>query len=811
MLKNYFKTALRNIKRNRAFAILNILGLVIGISGAIIIYRIVSFENSFDQYHTDADRVNRIVFYKDNAGNISKSSSVMHPLGPAIAADFPEWEVSRIHWYWNGVFKYTNDQGVAKKLKVDYSMAFVEQPFFNMFDFDVLAGNPDGLLTEQNSIAMSASAADKIFGTDGSGYQDLLGKTIEFENALSLILTGVYADPPENTDWGIHYLMSYEGARIYPYANGLTNWGTQNGATRTFVKYSESETLEGAQARLIEASENYLYNGGYRFDDDQDFHFTLQPVTKIHLDEELGTGRMDTSVLRGLSILAVILVLTAAINFINLATAQSVKRAKEIGIRKVLGSAKIQLVVQFLGEVFLITSAAIILSLGLSEGILLKLEPFLGYQLSLDLFQSTSIYVFLLALAVGVTLLAGAYPAMVLSGFTPLNALRSSKLSSRVSKSSLSIRRALVIFQFFISQTLIIGTLVVLFQMNFMINEPLGFKTEGILTFNIPEISEEKVDLLRSRVSGISGVEDLSFFIATPGAANTNNLDRILDPRGDENDVFAANRKNVDENYADLFNLELVAGEFIKDDSPEDHVAVNEKLVQYLGIENSVDAVGTRFETNWGMSYLITGVVKDFHNQSFRSTIDPVYFLPGSTQYFEGGVGINTNGDYQQVIDQIEKVWTETYPESMFSHVFVDDRVKGQYETEQRIAELFEGFAAMAVLICCLGLYGLVSFMANQKVKEIGIRKVLGASIGSILRIFSKEVMILVGLAFLISAPLSYYVMNFWLNDYAYRIDLGAKVFILGAIATSLIAAVTVGTKAVKAASANPVNSLKDE
>lgn len=811
MFKNYFKTAIRNLLRNRVFAIINVLGLVLGITGTVVIYRITAFEKSFDSYHTDADRVYRINLVQENDGDIQKTESVMHPLGPAVALDYADWEVSRIHWYYDGVFISENDQGVQTKIKQPNSMAFVESDFFEIFDFDIIAGNPEEVLGSPNTIALSADGADKLFGLNGSNYQSIIGKTLKFENKLNLIVSAVYANPPKNSDYGIDYLMSYEGAKIYPYANGLTSWGTRNGSTRMFVKVANGQSEEQAEAALKESSIKYLKNIGVDAVE-AGVYFSLQPLVDIHLDPELGAyGYVDQSTLDSMSIIAIILIVIAAINFINLATAQSVKRAKEVGIRKVLGSGKKQIVSQFLGEVAIITLVSVLLSLGLSEAVLMRLEPILGYNLGLNLLSEPTTIVFLLGLLITVTILSGFYPSVVLANYNPVHAIKNSSLTAKTNKASFSIRRGLVVFQFLISQALIVGTLVILFQMDFMRNQPIGFRTQGILTFPIPESTPENMGLLKTQLNSIAGVDDISFFIATPGASNTNNVDGIKDPRGGDNDEIRANRKNVDAAYGELFDMELIAGAFYKEESPKDHTVINRKLAESLGFTNPEDALGQRFDMTYNNSFFIVGVVEDFHNKSFHSEIDPVFMLQGASQYFEAGIALESGENYRMIIDEVESIWSDVFSNDVFTYNFMEDQILAEYESEQRIAGLFQIFAGMAIFICCLGLYGLVSFMANQKTKEIGIRKVLGAKISSILGIFSREVLVLIGIAFALACPLSYFIMNGWLDGYVYHIQLGAKVFLLGVLATILIATVTIGLKVFRSASANPINSLRDE
>jgi len=810
MLKNYFKTAFRNLIRTRVFAIINILGLVLGITGAIVIYKVVDFEKSFDQYHTNAEDVYRLFIHYSDGQIISNNPSIMHPLGPDLQLKQPDWDVSRIHWYYNALFKITNPQVEEKLLRVENGMAFVEQPFFNMFDFDFVAGDEKHLVDEPNTVAMSVSAADKLFGTNGSGYQDLIGRTFQFENQLTIKITGIYNDPPKNTDYGLDYLFFYEGAKLYPYSGGLTSWGTRNGSTRTLIKLPKGVTYETGNQQMLSYSDEYMKRAGYRLPEGAEAYISIQPLSDIHLNEDNGFGRIESSALDTMIIIAVILILIASINFINLATAQSVKRAKEIGIRKVLGGGKKQLVLQFLGEVFLITVLAVVLSLGLSEALLMKLEPFLGYSLGLNLLSNPNTIIFLFLLVITVTLLSGLYPSMVLSAYKPSEAIKSKALSSKKSKSSFSLRRGLVVFQFFFSQLLIIGTVVVMSQMDFMANKDVGFNTEGIVTFSIPDRDEEKLNLFKSRIQNIAGVEEVSYFIATPGAAGTNNTDAIKDPRNAENDKIVANRKNVDPYYGELWGLELLAGEFYKNETPDDQTVINRELAEQLGFENPQDALGQKYVTSWGSTFTIKGVVENFHNRSMHSGIEPLYMLKGQSQYFRAGVQINAT-DNQIVVDEVGEIWEEVFTDDVFEYSFMTEAIAQQYDTEYRVSELFQTFAFVAIFICCLGLYGLISFMANQKVKEIGIRKVLGASVQSIMLIFTKEVLVLITIAFILAAPLAYLGMTEWLSSFTYRVDLGVKIFVIGAISTLGIAAVTVLSRAMKAAVANPINSLRDE
>ncbi|MFY0593013.1 ABC transporter permease [Roseivirga sp.] len=809
MLRNYIVTAIRNLKRNKSFVLINILGLILGISSTIIIYRIVSYEKSFDTYHPNAESMYRVNILYENNGEEARSISVMHPLRKALKNDFPDWKVAGVHWWGVGVVATENDQGVEVKIRENNPIAFVGPDFLEMFDYNIIAGKTSGLLVNPNTVAISVTSAEKLFDLDGNGYQSVIGKTIKFENQLTLQIEAVYQDPPKNTDFGMDYMMFYEGAKIYPYANNLTSWQTINGDARLWVELPKGHDIEAANAQLEQASQKYL-------EELQSFavngYMELQPLVGMHLSGDYGSGGViDESIIASLQILGLILIITAAINFVNLATAQSVKRAKEIGIRKVLGSKKSYLIFQFLSEVFVITIIALVISLGISEAVLMKLDPILGYNLGLNLFSEPKIFLFLFLLTITVTLLSGFYPSIVLSNYNPLVTIKSNNSSLNSRGTAMSLRRVLVVIQFLISQTLVIATLVLVYQMNYMIKQPLGYDTESIVTFSIPERSEEKLNLLRGRIQEIAGVGEVSFYVGSPGVARINNIDQIKNPNGNGTETVRANRKNTDEHYGELFGLELLAGVFFTETSPAESSVINRKLAESLGFDSPSTAIGQRYETAYNESFIITGVVEDFHNNSFRGTIDPVFMMKGMSQYFEGGVKLNLDQGFDNALSKIEAVWADIFTEDVFTYSFVDERIVSQYAGEERFNTLLKIFAGIAVFIGCLGLYGLVSFMANQKTKEIGIRKVLGASIFKILSMFSREVILLVLVAFVLAVPIGYYVMDGWLNGYEYRIDFGPKIFLIAISSTLIIAALTVGFRALKTAQANPINSLRDE
>lgn len=533
----------------------------------------------------------------------------------------------------------------------------------------------------------------------------------------------------------------------------------------------------------------------------------LQPLSELNYDSRFGNYRYSTvskPSIMAMGVVAIFLLITACINFINLSTAVAVKRSKEVGIRKVLGGQRFQLIGQYLAETGLITFIALVVSIGLSELTLIKLNSFLDLDLHVHL-KEMSTFLFLVSVWLVVSMLSGFYPAMLLSGFSPALALKN-KITNR-STGGFALRRSLVIFQFVISQFLIVGTVILLSQMDFLQNKDLGFAKDAIISIPIPDnapINNKKA--LKSELLRMGGVDQVSLCSALPSSGSVSMTNFRIEGV-DDNHITQV--KLADENYVSLFEINLLTGQDLAGLDTANSCLVNEKLAKTVGFDNPEDIVG-RIITIWGRQLPVAGVVKDFHTMSLAREIDPTIIFNRLEFYREFAVSLKA-GSFNETIEQIEKSWTAQYPDFLFSYEFLDQQIQEFYDTEQKMSVLLISFSGIAIAIGCLGLYGLISFMANEKEKEIGVRKVLGASIGNILFIFSKEFLILILVAFAIASPLAAFIMGQWLDNFAYRIPIRGFMFVTGIGITLLIAFLTVGYRSVRASLTNPVDALRNE
>jgi ABC-type antimicrobial peptide transport system permease subunit len=534
---------------------------------------------------------------------------------------------------------------------------------------------------------------------------------------------------------------------------------------------------------------------------------TLQPLRELHFDTRFGTFGERTvakSTLVALSMIGVLLLITACINFVNLNTALAVRRSKEVGVRKVLGSTRPQLVLHFLAETATVMLLAIVISLALAEVVLVQLQSLLGYRLELQLFGDAAIPIFLLTLLILVTISAGFYPALHLSNFNASQALRN-KLSSRYSE-GLPLRKGLVLIQFAISQALIICTIVISSQMAYFQKADMGFNREAIVEVELPANERDKLARLKNQLLQHTAIKHVSF--SNTGAASGNKWTGNYSLRDSaEVKEGRANIKFIDQDYIATYELKLLAGEGIAATDTLKKYIVNRTFAEETGYGDNLDGLLGKYVKIWRQEAPIAGVVNDFNTSSLHTKLDPVVLVMRHN-YWLAGIKIDLQ-NRKSALAAIEQAWSSVYPEYVFGYTFLDETIVKFYEDEQKTARLMDIFTVVAIIIGCLGLFGLVSYMATQRTKEIGVRKVLGASLADILNLFVKEFALLIGVAFVIAAPVAYYFMQSWLADFAYRIELNSGIFLITLIVTFLIALLTVGYKALRSALANPVDSLR--
>ena len=793
LFENILKTAFRKLSRHKAYSLMNITGLTLGLAGAILIFLLIRFETSFDGFHSRGSRLFKIITEESHNGNVEKTQGTPGPLAETLSSGYESIEKTTMVYYQGGaLFTVKRDPSDAK-FQEKSGVAFTSPSFFEMFDFPWIQGDPSSL-NRPDALVLSKSLAKKFFGN-----REAIGQVVRYDNQKDLIVTGIVEDFPKNTDFQFTAMVSSELLREL--SGWIYNWNNLSSNVLTYVLLKPGASPKDIESQTVGFHDKYRGDSMYRH------LYHLEPVSETHFNVEAGNvlGRaVDRTTLTALGLIGLFIVLTASINFINMATAQAAGRSREIGVRKVLGAGRSQIALGFFGETFLLLLCAAVLAVGIVELAGPAIMHILDIQLHPSVWNVETI-VFVSGLVVSVTFLAGFYPARVLSGFRPVLALK-----GKASTGGIALRRGLVVVQFAISQMLIVGTLVVVRQMDFVRNQNAGLKKDGVVVVPVPNSDASTLDALKVGLLSHSGVEKVSF--SNSSAISENRWDATISyiSNGQE-EHYVSDLKFGDDQYIEAYGLELLAGRcYLKADTIAEFV-VNESMIRQLGIASPVDAIGQRIRLGSRRPYMpIVGVVKDFQSTSMHEAIRPALLSSRTSAYQEAGIRIR-GGDIGTSLRAIEAEWNQAFPKYVFEYQFLDERVEALYRQEQRVAFLFQVFAGMAILIGSIGLLGLVSYLVAQKTKEIGVRKVLGATVADILGLFSKEFAVLVGIAFVLAAPVAYLAMNAWLENFAYKISLGVGVFAIALAASVSIVIVTVGYKAFRAATANPVDALQYE
>ncbi|MBV9987287.1 MAG: ABC transporter permease [Chitinophagaceae bacterium] len=806
MLKSYFTIAFRSLQRNKSYAVINITGLAVGMAACLLLFLVIRYERSFDDFHSKKNEIYRVVSVFKGPERTNYSAGVPFPVANGLRVDYPQLKnVASIFENDNQQVVIPGSNGeIVKKFKEEEGVFYSEASFFDMFDFKVLTGDIKKSMAEPNMAFLTKETAERYFGS----WQSSIGRIVQIgSKKLSVKVTGILDNIPANSDFPLKIVMSWPTLNNTGIKSNLNDWVSTFSNAYTFVQFPSGYTPQQFDATLgafvkKHKPADYVKDG-----------FTIQPMTDMHYDDRFGNfnGRtFSRELITALSLIGLFLLIIACVNFVNLATAQAVNRSKEVGIRKVLGSNRRQLVLQFIGETALIAFFALLVSLLIVMLVLPLLNNLLQTHLAFKPFTDPSLLLFLVAAFAAVTLLSGFYPALVLSGFSPINALKN-RIASR-STASISLRRALVVLQFVIAQVLIIGTLVVVKQMSYFNNADMVFNKEAIINIPFPgdSVSRSKTAVLAAQLKQDPGIEALSFSFASPADNFGWNSDFKYNNSPKPTD-FGAALKWADTGYFRMYNLQFIAGRpYLPSDSVREFV-VNEKLLEKLGVHNPADAINKKVDFWDGIKKgVIVGVIRDFHASSFRQPIAPVIMSTWADVY--GVVNLKVSpAKFRSTIANVERLWNQTFPSTVFEYQFLDQKIADFYRQERQLSQLYTIFAAIAIFISCLGLYGLISFMAAQRNKEMGIRKVLGASVSNIVFLLSKEFTLLILIAFVIATPIAWYFMHQWLENYTFRIPLGISIFAMTIGASIVIAWLTVGYRALKAALANPVNSLRTE
>ena len=787
MFKNYLKIALRNLKKHKAYFFINITGLAIGMACCILILLWVQDELSYDRFHENSDRICRVVEEQLYAGGeIFPVAVTPGPLAAALKQDYLE--------ILNSVRIIDSDRLLIKhgdNKFYEKSVILADPSIFEIFSFPFIKGNSQTALNQLTSIVITERMAEKYFGD-----KDPIGKSIIVENQFDLKVTGVIKNIPHNSHLQFDFIVPFLILKMM--GRQLDNWGSNS--YYTYIQIDENAKIKDLNNKISgiikehrERSVTTIY---------------LQPITNIHLHSNFTAdigGHGNIKYVYIFTIIAVFVLIIACINFINLTTARSGNRAKEVGMRKVAGAHKRDIIKQFLGESILLSFLALFLALAIVFLLLPIFNQISGKELIIDFTGNAVIPIGLIATALLTGIISGAYPSFFLSSFQPVKTLKGNLKSG--SKSPI-FRKALVIVQFSLSIFLIISTIIINRQLNFIAKKKLGFNKEQLIYQSYTKDTAKtyktlKNELLKNHnILGVTIAEQLPTYIGKSSSG-------VHWPGHNPDDKFLMHHSDVALDYFETFKMQMAAGRTFSKNFPSDSSAfiINEKALDIMKLESPIETQIT-FR---GITGPVVGVVKNFHFKSLNHEIEPLFITLSNSMRFSYLVIRVSDNDIRKNIDFIKSQWEKINQDTPFACQFLDERFDNLYRAEQRMSTLFNYFTALAVFIACLGLLGLASFMAEQRTKEIGIRKVLGASDTSIIMLLSREFIILVSISNLIAWPLAYYFMNKWLQSYAYHAKINLIIFIISAVAAILIALLTVSYQAYKAATLNPVNSIKYE
>ncbi len=821
MLKNYFKTAFRSVARNGNYTIINVAGLAVGVVVCMIIFIIIQFQTSFDNFHSKKDRIYRVLteYHHSDATTISYGRSVPFPMPTGLRTAFPQLEqVAAVYASHNDELQVLDDNGApVKNFKEPRGVFYTEPSFFDIFDFPLLAGSYASLKDPDN-VLLTKEVAEAYFGD----WKTAMGKAIKLTGSyrigaglfqsppIVLKVSGILATVPANTDFQLKLVVAYgtdfTGDKVYGFQQ--PDWNGTAPDFGCYVLLPSNISADNFNRQLEAYSQKVLPAGN------KNSHI-IQPLSAVHYDTETGNYSNKTishQLLNVLWIIAAFILLIACVNFINLSTAQAVNRAKEVGVRKVLGSNRSQLQIQFIIETFLVVISAVVLAAVITVLTLPLLNQFLELSLSFSILNNPAIILFLIATTIFVTILAGFYPSVVLSHFSPVNALKS-KFTVNAAK-GISLRRGLVVFQFVIAQVLIIGTLVIVKQVNYFMDQPLGFDKDAIVNVPFrpdPSSGGNPMDFLRQQLLSVNGIQTVSFSSHTPVEDDNDMWTTFRFDQAAKDADFQSITKFADDEFLHTYKLELVAGRNLQPSGMTKEFLVNESFVRGLGLNSPEDILNKEISIlNGVIKCPVVGVLKDFHDRSFRQELAPLIITTNNTMYRQVAIKLTT-ANISSTMQSVKEIWERTFPDYVYEYSFLDDKIESFYKQENQLSQLYTIFSAIAVFLSCLGLYGLASFMAVQRIKEVGIRKVLGATAGNIVYLFSKEFIILIAIAFAIAAPVAWYYMQHWLQDYAYRINVSWWIFAAAGFIAIGIAVVTISFQAIKAAMANPVKALRTE
>lgn len=794
MFKNFIKISWRKIKSDKTFSFINILGLSIGLTITLLLFLFVMQEKSFDTMYANKDRIYRVIFNTTDERNNEIWATVPAALKPAAAEEIPE--IERSARLWDHDFGKTASIEANNEQFMEPKLYYADPEFFNIFQLDFVYGSPNKQLERPNTVVLSQSTAEKFFGKTNP-----IGQTISIDNKRKMEVTGVYADFPSNSSLDGNMIVSFKSVGFYK----EPSWS--NASFETYFLLNKNADLASVTKKMQDLVDTNVPK------ENQWYTLGLQPLEKMHLFSSEIKSAYSSKIgsieeVRNFSLLALLILLIACINYMNLATARSQKSTKDVGINKTLGASSRVLILRFFTETGFVTLIAILLALVFTALAIPVLEGLIGTSLSLNFLWSFQFIAAIIGIWIITTLIAGSFPALHLSKFSPMEVMRSGK--SRESFSAI-LRKVLVIVQFSASVILIISAVVIYNQLEFMRNKNLGYNPENTLAVSIAAMNTEaERETLINQFESLPEVSAATMAQGYPGISVSG---RSLSKNMNSDEAISLQTNRAQGGITEVLQLKLLAGKGLpKNKQPEDSIVdvlLNKKAVDFLGISPQ-EAIGKNIIANLGPNAYVVGVVDDFNFSSLRSPIGAYAFNNGFEPLRYMLVRFKSN-ELPVTLDSFKNTFKEVVPSSAFDYTFLDKNVEQMYARERRTAKVALIFAGLAIFVACLGLFGLAAFMAEQRTKEIGVRKVLGASVTNITKLLSKDFIKLVLIALVIAFPVAYWIAENWLQEFAYRISINWQIFAIAGIVAVFIAFITVSFQAIKAAISNPINSLRNE
>jgi putative ABC transport system permease protein len=819
MIKNYFKVAFRSLLKRKGYSFINILGLAVGMASCLLIVLFVQSELNYDLYQQKGDHIVRVALERKYPGRSTSYSIIPQSIGPAIQKEFPEVEACTRIFNFGGAGNGNFFMRVGEKVFEEKNVLAVDSNFFSVFTGSFLYGNPAIALQHPNSVVVSESTATKMFGSAEAA----LGKEFLTDAAEDnhFMITGVVKDWPDNSHFTFNVLLSDNS---FPF---IRDDNYINFAAHTYLLLRPGANAKALEAKFPIIIDRYVSgeiarNFGQSFKDFEasgnGYRYYIQPLRRIHLssdlEAELGVNGSMTSVYI-FTVIAIFILFLACINFINLSTARSAERAKEVGIRKTFGSGKSALMGQFIAESILISFLSLLIAFGLIWMLLPLFNKLADKDLGIAYFFTPLRLLFLLCFSILVGVIAGLYPAFVLSSFKPITVLKGRFKSN---KYGLALRNGLVVFQFAISVILIISAIIVSQQMNYMLSGALGFKKDHIITVERTDLLDRQHEAFKTELQKIQGVESVSGASSMPGAEGFFGV--TFQPLH-TTESLTGRGVIVDEDFAKTLHLHLKEGRFFSPAFSTDSLSLvlNETAVKELGLKDPIGTKLTTPDNNFNApggsvyEYTVVGVLKDFHFQSLHQKITPLVMINSAKFHYQDPVmAVRIDGNkFNQVINRLEGLWKKFISTKPFHFSFLDQTLANQYRREQTTQKIFTTFSGLAIFIACFGLLGLVAYTTQQRNREISIRKVLGASPGNIITILSKDFLKLVAIGSVVGFPIAWWAMYHWLQNFAFRIDMDWWIFLLAGTLAVFIALLTVSFQSVRAALSNPIRNLRAE